>query len=443
MDLRPHRHLPVRRYAILLFVLTAALVGAVALTLDRSVRRSTWAQNDTALAGAARVAAASLGTLRSNLRVQASQIATSLPLQRALVTNDKAALQQIAAAHHARLTVRSGVIGTIPPQPRIASNASITDGPRVLARVAVGVALGNDVLALLRQTTPLPRHAALIFVRGGRVVAGAAPGARARPVGARLTIGHTRFAAKGAPLGVAGVSVVAVEPVAAVDQASRRYRQLVFLAALVTLVLMGTLARRLARPLAQVVSDVGRLTRQAQTDALTGVANRRALDERLEVELAAAAASTGVVSYVMADVDDFKPINDVHGHQLGDEIIRAVAQAIRGAVRERDFVARYGGEELAVILPASKLEDAKHAAERMRRAVEAIVVAAPNGEAIHVTASFGAAEFPTYPSAEALVGAADAALYQAKRNGKNRVATATVQNDDAVPAAPALATASG
>jgi diguanylate cyclase (GGDEF)-like protein len=431
--------LHVRRYAVLLFLLTAALVGTVALTLDRNVGRSTWAQNETVLAGGARVAAASLGTLRSNLRVQASQIATSLSLQRALVTNDRVALEQIAAAHHAKLIFQRRAIGTIPPRPRIVSSASITSGAHVLARVAVGVALDDRVLALLRQTTPLPRHAALVFVRDGRVVAGASAGAPAHVAGGRLTIRTTEFAAQAAPLGVAGVSVVAVEPAAAVDEASQRYRRLVLAAALVTLMLMGAVAGRLASPIAQAVADVSRLARQAQTDALTGVANRRALDERLDLEVQHAAATAGEVSYVMADIDDFKPLNDAHGHQVGDEVLRAVAEAMQGAVRERDLVARYGGEELAVVLPGSRLPDARDAAERMRQAVAAVAVTTADGTSVGVTASFGVATFPTYPSAEAIVGAADAALYQAKRNGKNQVAAATVQGDDQAPPQQALA----
>src|SRR6059036_3946863 len=99
--LRPHSNdpdrLPVARYAVLLFLLTAALTIAVAATLVRNAERSTWQQNETALAGGARVGASSFATLRSNLRVQASQLATSLQLQRAVVTNDTAALESIAA----------------------------------------------------------------------------------------------------------------------------------------------------------------------------------------------------------------------------------------------------------------------------------------------------------------------------------------------------------
>jgi diguanylate cyclase (GGDEF)-like protein len=131
---------------------------------------------------------------------------------------------------------------------------------------------------------------------------------------------------------------------------------------------------------------------------------------------------------VIADIDDFKTINDTHGHQTGDEILRAAARALAESVRELDLAARYGGEEFAVILPGSSLANAHRSAERMRQAVEEIKVPSPSGETASVTMSFGVAEFPTYANVDALVAAADAALYQAKRGGKNVVATATVQH---------------
>jgi diguanylate cyclase (GGDEF)-like protein len=302
--------------------------------------------------------------------------------------------------------------------------------------------LGDDVLALLRQVTPLPKHAALVLVHDGHVVAGGPHGASGRIVGGRITFGGAEFAAAGARLGVADASILAVEPVAAIDAISRRYRLFVFLAAAFTLALAAALAARLARPLAQAVGDVARLTRQAQTDSLTNLANRRGLTERLDSELARAHENGTSVSFVIADIDNFKAVNDGYGHQTGDQVIRAVAQALAGAVRELDLAARYGGEEFAVVLPGSRLADARRSAERMRRAVSQIEVPGPNGETARVTMSFGVAEFPTYAGAEALVAAADAALYQAKRGGKDQVATATVNRKKQVvaeDAAPSLA----
>lgn len=437
--------IPVVRYAVVLFAATAAVIIAVAVTLDRNASRSNWQQSKTALTGGAHVGASAFGTLRSNLRVQVSQLATSLSLQRAIVTQNDAALRAIAKAKHARITLRKGAIGTLAPTPRIASTATITDGIHVLARITVALPLGDDVLALLRQATPLPKHAALVLVRDGRVIAGGPHGARGTIVAGRVKFGESEFAAAGAKLGVAQASILAVEPVSAIDAISSRYRRLVFLAAAFTLALAAALAARLARPLAQAVGDVARLTRQVQTDSLTNLANRRGLTERLDAELARAHENGTSVSFVIADIDNFKAVNDGYGHQTGDHIIRAVAQALASTVRELDLAARYGGEEFAVVLPGSRLADARRSAERMRRAVSEIEVPGPNGATARVTMSFGVAEFPTYAGAEALVAAADAALYQAKRGGKDQVATATVNRKKQVvaeEAAPSLASLS-
>ena len=434
--------IPVVRYAVVLFVVIAAVVIAIAVTLDRNASRSNWQQSKTALNGGAHVGASAFGTLRSNLRVQVSQLATSLALQRAIVLHNDSAIRAIARARHARITMTGRAIGTLAHAPRIASTATITDGVHVLASITVALPLGDAVLALLRQSTPLPKHAALVLVHDGRVIAGGPRGARSRVVGGRVSFGGAEFAVASADLGVAHAAVLAVEPVAAIDAISQRYRRFVFLAAAFTLALAAALAARLARPLAQAVGDVARLTRQVQTDSLTNLANRRGLTERLDAELLRAVENGTSVSFVIADIDNFKAVNDGYGHQTGDHIIRAVGQALAGTVRELDLAARYGGEEFAVVLPGSRLADARRSAERMRRAVSEIEVPGPNGEIACVTMSFGVAEFPTYAGVEALVAAADAALYQAKRGGKDQVATATVNRNKQVvveDAAPSLA----
>ena len=421
---------PVARYAVLVFLLAATFVVLVAVTLDRNARRSSWQEHTTALAGGARVGASSFESLRANLRVQATQLATSLPLQRAVVTGNDAELRRIADARHARITIRGRSIGELTASPRIASSASITDGVRVLATVTIALPLGDEVLTLLRQATPLPRHAGLLLVQDGRVLAGGPKGAHVRIRGGKVTLGRTDFAAQSAPLRAAGTTLVAVEPVSAIDALSERYRRFVLLAAVVTLLLVAGLANRLARPLAQVVGDVARLTRQAHTDALTGLANRRELTVRLEDELERAARNGTSLSFVIADIDDFKVVNDGYGHQTGDDVLKAVASVLTAAVRETDLPVRFGGEEFVIVLPGARLGNARRTADAIRAEIAELEVPGPRGETISVTASFGVAEFPTYATPEALLAAADAALYQAKRAGKNRVATSTVHDDD-------------
>jgi diguanylate cyclase (GGDEF)-like protein len=165
--------------------------------------------------------------------------------------------------------------------------------------------------------------------------------------------------------------------------------------------------------------------RQAHVDELTGLANRRQAEESLDEELARAARLGGTVGFILADLDDFKQINDRHGHPTGDAVLAAFAETLRHATREIDLPARWGGEEFAIVLPGTDLDGAKEAAERMRAELTAMRVSGPDGELIAMTASFGAASAAAGVSRNELVEQADGALYRAKRLGKDRVCAAT------------------
>jgi diguanylate cyclase (GGDEF)-like protein len=168
----------------------------------------------------------------------------------------------------------------------------------------------------------------------------------------------------------------------------------------------------------------GIVERQALVDPLTEIANRRALDETLEAELARAARFRDDMCLVLADLDRFKSINDRFGHPLGDVVLREFAQTLKETVREVDFVGRWGGEEFALILPGTDAAGGAAVADRARATIAARVLHAPHGELIPVTASFGVAAFPDTGDAAALIAAADEALYRAKHGGRNRVVTA-------------------
>jgi diguanylate cyclase (GGDEF)-like protein len=164
--------------------------------------------------------------------------------------------------------------------------------------------------------------------------------------------------------------------------------------------------------------------RQALMDGLTGLANRRQCEEALSAELARAERLGGPVTVVMADLDSFKGVNDKFGHPAGDAVLREFARVLRQTVREIDTAGRWGGEEFFVLLPGTGAEGGTRLAERLRETIASRPVLASDGAALRVTASFGVASAPPASGPAELVGAADEALYEAKRNGKNRVETA-------------------
>jgi diguanylate cyclase (GGDEF)-like protein len=165
----------------------------------------------------------------------------------------------------------------------------------------------------------------------------------------------------------------------------------------------------------------GIVQRQAITDELTELANRRYFMEKLETELRRAERFDEPLALVFADLDDFKRVNDRFGHHVGDEVLRAFADVLRKRVRTIDLGARLGGEEFAVLLIETDLKGAEALAESLRVAVEALEVRIVGGPPVHVTASFGIAAYPQTHAADELMTAADLALYRAKREGKNRV----------------------
>jgi diguanylate cyclase (GGDEF)-like protein len=162
--------------------------------------------------------------------------------------------------------------------------------------------------------------------------------------------------------------------------------------------------------------------RQAVTDALTGLANRRQFYEVLGREYERAQRFGQPVSLILLDIDDFKQINDSRGHLAGDAVLHSVAATLAEVIREIDLAARYGGEEFAVLLPQTGPEGAANLAERLRSEIAARKIRFGTDEIAGVTASFGVAAGPVNEQTQIdLIASADAALYQAKREGKNHV----------------------
>lgn len=181
----------------------------------------------------------------------------------------------------------------------------------------------------------------------------------------------------------------------------------------------GALARALA------LAEVSAL---ATTDGLTGLSNRRRLDELSARAFAEAKRYGKPLSVLVTDVDHFKKVNDTHGHAAGDDVLRHVASILKSEARDTDVVGRYGGEEFVLVLPSTDAEGARELAERIRKRIEASPAATSVGE-VRVTLSLGVAGFPTHGEGlDALVHAGDEALYEAKRAGRNRVVLAGANN---------------
>lgn len=167
------------------------------------------------------------------------------------------------------------------------------------------------------------------------------------------------------------------------------------------------------------------------TDGLTGLFNRRHLDDTMTKEFPRSERTRAPLSVIMCDIDHFKRFNDEHGHDQGDRVLQAVAATIREGLRKYDVPCRYGGEEFLAILPSTASAGAAAVAERLRRDVETAVV-----DGLNVTISIGVATYPDVAviGPEQLIEAADEALYQSKRNGRNRVTVAAGAAQDGAAA---------
>ena len=191
---------------------------------------------------------------------------------------------------------------------------------------------------------------------------------------------------------------------------------------------VGLLAA-VARGSLEKVWEIEEVTQRARTDELTGLANRRHFDEQLRRVLAETDRFGGTSSLILVDIDEFKHVNDTYGHEAGDAVLRQVAKTLGDGVRAVDICARFGGEEIAILLPQTPIAGATELAERLRRTIADRPIM-HEGAAIRVTASFGIAGYPeTVPHGDWLFPAADKAMYAAKAGGRNCVKSLVATNE--------------
>ena len=169
--------------------------------------------------------------------------------------------------------------------------------------------------------------------------------------------------------------------------------------------------------------EVKKMERLAIIDGLTRLYNHRYFQERLRAEFRRARRYMAPLSLVLVDIDDFKHVNDLHGHQVGDAVLAALSRALKQEMRASDLPARYGGEEIAVILPETDRMSARAIAERLRKRIEGLRFTGRGNGLFSITASFGVTSLDNKMGSSAeLVETADDSLYVAKASGKNRTA---------------------
>jgi diguanylate cyclase (GGDEF)-like protein len=170
---------------------------------------------------------------------------------------------------------------------------------------------------------------------------------------------------------------------------------------------------------------------EARHDSLTGLPNRRALDECLEAEVKRGSRSKKTLAVVMMDLDGFKVINDTYGHAVGDQVLIQAFAPLAEDLRSSDFLARYGGDELTLVLPETDLNAARLVAEKIQEKLRSIEIKIPEAPSVHLDMSGGIAIYPRHGSlASDILRAADEALYRAKRNQRG---TFAIANEDTLP----------
>jgi diguanylate cyclase (GGDEF)-like protein len=417
-----------RRFALklgaALTVLASILIVGAVWSLGQSTENGRRSQAGDQLAFSLGAAHDEIDAVLRELDARADQFVRHRAFQEAVARSDATTLERLASAQPG-ITVYLGGrrLGRKPAGLRLSRELVLRRDGRAIGRVVTSLAVDKTLYSRIHEATPLGQGHRLLVVAHGRVLLGDAPGTRIRSVAPDETaVGGVRFLTRSAALPGGSARLVAAAPGASVTAGVREFQRRLLLASFGSLALLLALAAALGGPILRVLGDFTRVARAAELDALTGVANRSSFDARLAEEVRRAETLGTPLSLILLDIDHFKAINDTHGHQAGDEVLRRMGALLQDRLRQTDFGARYGGEEFAVVLPNTGGEGAMLLAERLRAAVSELRVLTGEIE-LTPTASFGVASFPEQAGSD-LVAVADAALYQAKRSGRDRAVAA-------------------
>jgi diguanylate cyclase (GGDEF)-like protein len=372
-------------------------IACVSYVIVRDEARNVTRNIDFEVHDAAQSAQARFTKLLDQRQILAVGTASSARLQAAIRSHDTKTLERIARRTALRLEVDGHTYG------RRLNDAATTRVQLVRHGVGIGWVVAQlpvDAATLRALSAGAAKGVQLVYVHPG--------GSQSVPAGRGVTQSLTKQ-----------VDVRAYLPSAIEEHRKNAAYLRVAEAGLLALVALMILTLVLTRPLLRAFRWTEEQASEARIDALTGLANRRALEEILAAEISRAHRFAHQLAVVLLDLDRFKEINDSFGHAAGDVMLRAVSRLLTSLARQGDTVVRWGGEEFVVVLPETDLAGAQRFAERLRRTIEAHAV----GD-MKTSASCGVATMLPEDTVEELLGAADQALYLAKSNGRNRTESA-------------------
>jgi diguanylate cyclase (GGDEF)-like protein len=369
------------------YVIVRDEVGNVTRAIDYEVRAA-------ALASQSRFA-----HLLDKQELQAVAAASSATLQSAIRRQDTNRLGRFARSRGLLLELGGRRYGS-PLSRAVTARVQLVSRGEPIGFVVAQLPI--DVATLKRVTAPVARgvHVTFVNLRSG------GPGAAEAAPGSTLPVAEN-------------VGIRAYVPRSVEAQRKNAAYIRVLEAGLLALLALMLLTFVLARPLLRAFRWTEEQASEARIDSLTGLSNRRALEEILAAEISRAQRFEHRLAVVLLDLDRFTENNDSFGHAAGDVMLRAVSHLLTGLARQGDTVARWGGEEFVVVLPETDLAGAHRFAERLRRTIEAQSV----GD-MQTSTSCGVATMLPEDTVEELLGAADQALYRAKTNGRNRTENA-------------------